>query len=60
MDMLSGRVFVSFNYRVGRLGFFAHPELTREDPSTPLGNHACMDQMAAQLDLIEGALGSGK
>ncbi|HEX7800755.1 MAG TPA: carboxylesterase family protein, partial [Asticcacaulis sp.] len=26
-----GIVFVSFNYRVGRFGFFAFPELTKED-----------------------------
>jgi para-nitrobenzyl esterase len=28
-----GMVFVSFNYRLGRLGFFAHPALTRETPT---------------------------
>ena len=27
-----GAVVVSFNYRVGALGFFAHPELTAEGP----------------------------
>jgi para-nitrobenzyl esterase len=29
-----GLVFVSFNYRVGRFGFFAHPGLTRERART--------------------------
>jgi para-nitrobenzyl esterase len=42
-----GLVFVSFNYRLGRFGFFAHPALTKEDPSGMLGNYAFMDQIAA-------------
>jgi para-nitrobenzyl esterase len=42
-----GVVFVSFNYRLGRFGFFAHPALTRETPDGPLGNYAFMDQIAA-------------
>ena len=42
-----GVVFVSFNYRLGRFGFFAHPALTKENPSGPLGNYAYMDQIAA-------------
>ena len=43
-----GIVFVSFNYRVGRFGFFAHPELSRENPDGGLlGNYGYMDQIAA-------------
>ena len=42
-----GVVLVSFNYRLGRLGFFAHPALTAESPDQPLGNYALMDQLAA-------------
>ncbi len=42
-----GVVLVSFNYRVGRFGFFAHPALTAESPRSPLGNYAYMDQIAA-------------
>jgi para-nitrobenzyl esterase len=42
-----GIVFVSFNYRVGRFGFFAHPALTKESPQGPLGNYGYMDQIAA-------------
>ena len=42
-----GVVFVSFNYRVGRFGFFAHPALTAEAGSAPLGNYAFLDQIAA-------------
>ena len=39
-----GVVFVSFNYRIGRFGFFAHPALAQE----PLrGNYGLMDQIAA-------------
>jgi para-nitrobenzyl esterase len=42
-----GVVFVSFNYRLGRFGFFAHPALTAEAGSGPTGNFAFMDQIAA-------------
>ncbi|HZZ13490.1 MAG TPA: carboxylesterase family protein [Paraburkholderia sp.] len=42
-----GVVFVSFNYRLGRFGFFAHPALTAEQPTALLGNYAYMDQLAA-------------
>ena len=41
-----GIVFVSLNYRLGRLGFFAHPALTVE-AAGPLGNYAYLDQIAA-------------
>ena len=40
-------VVVTLNYRLGRLGFFAHPALTAENPSGPLGNYGIMDQIAA-------------
>jgi para-nitrobenzyl esterase len=42
-----GVVFVSFNYRLGRFGFFAHPALSKESPNGPLGNYGYMDQIAA-------------
>jgi para-nitrobenzyl esterase len=42
-----GIVFVSFNYRLGRFGFFAHPALTAEGKGGPLGNYAFMDAIAA-------------
>jgi para-nitrobenzyl esterase len=42
-----GVAFVSFNYRLGRFGFFAHPALTAEQSAGPLGNYAIMDQIAA-------------
>ncbi len=41
-------IFVSFNYRLAGLGFFAHPALTREaGPTRPLGDYGVMDQAAA-------------
>jgi para-nitrobenzyl esterase len=42
-----GLVFVSFNYRLGRFGFFAHPSLTKESKDGLLGNYGYMDQIAA-------------
>ena len=42
-----GVVFVSFNYRLGRFGFFAHPALTKEAAGGPLGNYGYLDQIAA-------------
>ena len=42
-----GVVFVSFNYRLGRFGFFAHPALTRESSDGLLGNYGYLDQIAA-------------
>jgi len=42
-----GVVVVNLNYRLGRLGFFAHPALTAETPNGPLGNYGLMDQIAA-------------
>lgn len=40
-------VVVTFNYRLGRLGFFAHPALARATSSEPRGNYGYMDQIAA-------------
>ncbi|MES2444765.1 MAG: carboxylesterase family protein [Pseudomonadota bacterium] len=42
----AGAVFVNFNYRVGALGFLAHPELSREQGGHS-GNYGFMDQLAA-------------
>ena len=42
-----GVLFVSFNYRLGRFGFFAHPSLTKVDADGMLGNYGFMDQIAA-------------
>lgn len=40
-------VFVTINYRVGILGFLAHPELTEESANNSSGNYGLMDQIAA-------------
>ncbi|MBI3676874.1 MAG: carboxylesterase family protein [Proteobacteria bacterium] len=42
-----GVVIVSFNYRLGLLGFFAHPALAEESPNEAIGNYGLMDQVAA-------------
>lgn len=42
-----GLVVVTINYRLGVLGFFAHPELTKESDRRASGNYALMDQTAA-------------
>ncbi len=43
-----GVVVVSMNYRLGALGFFAHPALDTDDPSFPTsGNYGLEDQRAA-------------
>jgi para-nitrobenzyl esterase len=43
-----GIMFVSFNYRVGRFGTFALPQLTKANPDNGrLGNYGIMDQIAA-------------
>nr|WP_066700513.1 carboxylesterase family protein [Sphingobium amiense] len=43
-----GIMVVSFNYRIGRFGTFAHPALTAADADRGLlGNYGLMDQIAA-------------
>ena len=42
-----GVVVVSFNYRLGALGFLAHPALSRESEHQISGNYGLLDQMAA-------------
>ncbi len=43
-----GVILVTLNYRLGQLGFFAHPALTKEAAAgAPLGNYGLMDQIAA-------------
>ena len=41
-----GVVLVSIAYRVGQLGFLAHPELSAEDPNDVSGNYGILDQIA--------------
>jgi para-nitrobenzyl esterase len=40
-----GVILVSFNYRLGRFGFFAHPAL--DGGAGPIANYGLMDQIAA-------------
>jgi para-nitrobenzyl esterase len=42
-----GVVVVSLNYRLGALGFLAHPELSAESPDHVSGNYGFLDQIAA-------------
>lgn len=42
-----GVVFVSINYRLGVLGFLAHPELSAESPLGVSGNYGLLDQIEA-------------
>jgi para-nitrobenzyl esterase len=43
-----GVLVISFNYRVGRFGFFAHPALTKANADGGLfGNYGFLDQIAA-------------
>ena len=40
-------VFVSINYRLGALGWLAHPELSAQSPHGVSGNYGLLDQIAA-------------
>ena len=42
-----GVVVVSFNYRLGALGFLAHPALSRESEHQVSGNYGLLDQITA-------------
>jgi len=42
-----GLVVVSINYRLGVLGYLAHPALSDESPSGVSGNYGLLDQIAA-------------
>lgn len=42
-----GVILVSFNYRLGRFGFFAHPALSASQRHSLTGNYAYTDMLAA-------------
>jgi para-nitrobenzyl esterase len=42
-----GVVLVTVNYRLGPLGYLAHPELTNEEPRGVSGNYGVLDQIAS-------------
>src|SRR3546814_2560211 len=48
-----GIVFVSINYRLGVLGWLAHPALSAESPDGVSGNYGLLDQIAA-LQWVRG------
>ncbi|MEP7312757.1 MAG: carboxylesterase family protein [Pseudomonadota bacterium] len=52
----AGAVFVNLNYRLGALGFMAHPQLSAESPTHSSGNYAYLDQIAA-LQWIQRNIG---
>src|SRR5215469_12331077 len=43
----SGAVIVTVNFRLGILGFLAHPALSKESPHNSSGNYALLDQIEA-------------
>jgi para-nitrobenzyl esterase len=43
----AGTVLVTINYRLGVLGYMAHPELSKETPEGISGNYGLLDQIAA-------------
>jgi para-nitrobenzyl esterase len=55
----TGMVVVTFNYRVGALGFMAHPELTAESEHHSSGNYGLLDQIAALNWVKENIAGFG-
>lgn len=52
-----GIVFVSINYRLGALGYFAHPALSAESPDGVSGNYGLLDQIAA-LQWVQRNIGA--
>jgi para-nitrobenzyl esterase len=42
-----GVIVVTTNYRLGALGFLAHPQLANESPYNSSGNYGLLDQLAA-------------
>jgi para-nitrobenzyl esterase len=42
-----GVILVSIAYRVGQMGFLAHPQLSAENPNHVSGNYGLLDQIAA-------------
>jgi para-nitrobenzyl esterase len=43
----TGVIVVTINYRVGKIGLFAHPELSAENKNHVSGNYGILDQIAA-------------
>jgi para-nitrobenzyl esterase len=54
-----GVITVTVNYRLGVLGFLAHPDLTAESPWQASGNYGLMDQAAALAWVAENIAAFG-
>jgi para-nitrobenzyl esterase len=52
-----GMVVVSINYRLGVMGYFAHPALSAESPQGISGNYGLLDQIQA-LNWVKQNIGS--
>ncbi len=52
-----GAIVVSINYRLGALGYLAHPELSQESPGGVSGNYGLLDQIAA-LEWVKANIGA--
>jgi para-nitrobenzyl esterase len=54
-----GAVIVTFNYRLGSLGFLSHPELTAESGHNASGNYALMDAITVLRWMKDNIAGFG-
>lgn len=54
-----GVVLVALNYRLGVMGFLAHPDLTAESPDGASGNYGLLDQIAALAWVRDNIAGFG-
>ena len=52
-----GAIVVSINYRLGVLGYLAHPALSAESPDGVSGNYGVLDQIAA-LEWVKANIGA--
>ena len=52
-----GAIIVSINYRLGALGYMAHPALSAESPDGVSGNYGLLDQIAA-LEWVKANIGA--
>lgn len=52
-----GAIVVSINYRLGALGYMAHPALSAESPDGVSGNYGLLDQIAA-LEWVKANIGA--